>query len=408
MSLGKKERVVQAEWGQHQFLHRLLEGLAGDLLDQVAGQRQRRVVVGNLRADVDPAARTLMPAPVLLQQAFGVSETRGAHAPYAYLDPRFDFWGLHESVVYLRSTDDGRTWRRWRSDPFRALQPQAYTPQADIALADGTLIRRVSGVDLANDPSIPHEAILQTLHFNPTNSRNQTAWSAGQAVLHDRSICTYQLSRTHQLRDGRLVSIGSVVRYAQGTSGPCASSGYSFLLLVAKSSRAAEQGRWSVGMPYTTQVAPNEWDVAELPNGNLLALMRTRVDGHPARLEATLRRHGNGWVMGTPHALPALPAFLPSGHPDLLATRQGAVLSFSTSGTAYSLDGGRTWRPLRFAGLSTFQLRTRYYPYAIQAPDGTIHVFSSNGYDIPYGAFNESIVSDTFRLQVKAVTTPNG
>ncbi len=159
-------------------------------------------------------------------------------------------------------------------------------------------------------------------------------------------------------------------------------------------------------MPYTTQVTPNEWDVAELPNGNLLALMRTEVDGKPVRRQAILRRTGSGWVMRPPTAPPHLPAFEPSGHPDLLATSQGAVLSFSTSGTASTSDGGREWRTLRFADLPTFDYRTGYYPYAIQAPDGTIYVFSHNGYDIPYGAVNESIVMDSFRLRAGTVSSP--
>ena len=117
-------------------------------------------------------------------------------------------------------------------------------------------------------------------------------------------------------------------------------------------------------------------------------------------MEAILRRSGDGWVMTSPRPLPDLPAFDPSEHPDLLATRQGAVLSFSDTGTAYTFDGGTTWTELPFSDQSGFDLRTRYYPYAVQAPDGTIDVFSHDGWDIAYGQYNESIVLDRFQLRI--------
>ncbi|MBV9818685.1 MAG: exo-alpha-sialidase [Solirubrobacterales bacterium] len=353
---------------------------------------------------VDPRRRALMPA-ATLRRDFGLTETRRGSTPSTYQDPRYDFWGLAQQVIYLRSTDDGRSWSVWRRDPFRALSPQAYSAQADTALPDGTLIRRVSGVDLANDPSIPHTALLQTLSFDPTDSTGQAAaWSAPRVVLHDPRVCTYQFSRIRQLSDGRVIALGAVVGYAHGHSGPCApeADGFSYLLMVAPSASAAEQGRWSLGMPFTGQVAPNEWDVAQLRDGNLLALMRTAVDGRPVRRQAILQARGGGWVMQRPRPLPDLPAFTPSGHPDLLATDEGAIVSFSDTGTAYTTDGGTTWHTLRFGSMPHLSYASRYYPYAIQGPDGRIEVFSSDGYDIPYGAFDESIVMDSFRLQVQA------
>src|SRR5205085_672387 len=105
--------------------------------------------------------------------------------------------------------------------------------------------------------------------------------------------------------------------------GPCAATPYSFLLLVAPSASAAEQGKWSLGMPYTTQVFPDEWDTAELPNGDLLAVMRTDINGENARRQAILRRQGSGWVMDQPRPLPDIPALAPSGHPSLLAVGHG-------------------------------------------------------------------------------------
>jgi hypothetical protein len=108
--------------------------------------------------------------------------------------------------------------------------------------------------------------------------------------------------------------------------------------------------------------------------------------------------------MQQPQPPPGIPAFKPSGHPDLLRTREGAILSFSDTGAAETLDGGRSWVTLSFAGRPGYSYSTGYYPYAIQGPNGEIYVFSSDGWDIPYGAFDESIEMDKFYLQDATLT----
>jgi len=348
---------------------------------------------------VNPARRRLMPER-LLERSFGMTEDPRDTRHFVYLDPNRDMWGLNQEVVTL-APGAGTSWRIWRVDPFHALDAQAFTPQADVALSDGVLLRRISGSDLANDPHVPHQALVESLSLNRDDGGRTARWSKPMMTLHDPGVCTDGISRIRQLPDGRVIAMGGVWGYARGDAGPCATTPFSLLLLVAQSAADAVLGRWQLGMPFTNALAPDEWDAVELPNGNLLALFRTEVDGRPVRRLAILHRELQGWKMGTPYTPPPLPAFEPSGHPELLATKQGAVISFATTGAAYTVDGGRTWRTLPFAGEPAgFSYTTDYYPRAVQARDGTIYVFSSDGWDIPYGGFNESIVMDSFRLRV--------
>jgi hypothetical protein len=162
-------------------------------------------------------------------------------------------------------------------------------------------------------------------------------------------------------------------------------------------------------------VPPNEWDVAELANGDLLAMMRTyRTDraGNPIRAEqvrrqARLRKEGDAWVMEKPAATP----FEHSGHPELLATREGVVLYIATNGTPgsvhglyYTADGGTRWRRLRMPGGRRY--RSGYYPISLQDRYGRVFVFSHQGGDDAYRpGLRQSVIIDTFCLQTNGKAT---
>jgi hypothetical protein len=324
---------------------------------------------------VDAADRPATPRPVLA--ALGVSA----------LPPGYDFWGLKLAVEYLRSRNDGRTWRVVRSDAFQAPGPYAYTPQATVALRDGTLIRRVNGDDLRYDPSIPHTAFLQRL------APGRSSWSAPQVLL-DPARYTYQITRVRELADGRLIATGNVWDVPASTPPPERDNLKSRLLLLVSSDDGAT---WRDGLtipPGTGFLPGNEWDTAELPDGNLVAVMRTwaapdnRVQ---VRKQALLIRRGAGWVLTDVRDAP----FPHSGHPELLATREGPVLHIATTGIDYTIDG-RTWRPLGFTPPAEY--RSGYYPRAVQTADGVVHVFAHVGADDPYGRTDQAIVMDTFRL----------
>ncbi len=193
------------------------------------------------------------------------------------------------------------------------------------------------------------------------------------------------------------------------------------MLLVAASSSAAEQGRWKRGMPEISSsiLVANEWDAAQLANGDLLALFRTQdapESRKQIRKQAILRvrpasecldKTTSGcWVMdettlGNPGNLPH------SGHPDLLATREGVIIQFATSGNSYTNDQGATWLPL------SGTVPSNYYPRSIQSPvTGDIFLFGHVGGDDPYGGkspdtggnysgINQTITMQKFRLTVK-------
>lgn len=295
---------------------------------------------------------------------------------FYYWDKGYDYYGLSGEcppspqlpttqkcslIVYLRSADFGRTWTTWRTDSFRAIGLGAYSPQATIALPNGTLIRRVNGDDLRDLDLIPYTAMLQII--KPVKGLYPARWSplekGRQVIVKDPLICKYQISRIRRLLDGRYLALGQAWRYAQGrTHGECATNeGATDALWVAASATAVEAGRWRRAMPdiLASVLAPNEWDAAELPNGDLLALFRTQDSPNgrvQMRRQAILRAQKDAsacpdktaagcWVMdqttlGNPGNFPH------SGAPELLAAREGVILQFATTGISYTPDGGKT------------------------------------------------------------------
>ena len=143
----------------------------------------------------------------------------------------------------------------------------------------------------------------------------------------------------------------------------------------------------------------DEWDLAELPKGEFLAVFRRGDPGgekgkpKEARWQGIFRKHGDSWSLDDYHRAP----FPHSGHPELLATKEGLVLHLATSGAHWTLDQGKHWHPLEFSGLKN-PYRTHYYPRSVQSKDGQIFVISHSGADDSYGKVDQAIVMDTFRL----------
>ncbi|NUQ65013.1 MAG: exo-alpha-sialidase [Pirellulales bacterium] len=147
-------------------------------------------------------------------------------------------------------------------------------------------------------------------------------------------------------------------------------------------------------MPEQPGFWTEEFDVAELPGGGLLAVYRTNdVQNHP-RQQNVIAKKGDTWEPG-----PVTDAPFPySGHPEVLATKEGLVMHIATSGTSWTADTGKTWATLEGVPGSA------YYPRSVQLDDGTIMVVGHVGGDDPYGVPDQSIVMDTYTITV----TKNG
>ncbi|MFO1093018.1 MAG: sialidase family protein [Planctomycetaceae bacterium] len=129
-----------------------------------------------------------------------------------------------------------------------------------------------------------------------------------------------------------------------------------------------------------------EFDVAELENGDLLCVFRRSSDAH--RWQSVLKKSGDRWL-----AQPATVSVLPhSGQPELLATQEGPVLHIATTGIHATTDAGATWSQLSIPG-------SAYYPRSVQVADGQVFVFGHIGGDDAYGKVDQSIVMDRFRLE---------
>ena len=318
---------------------------------------------------VDPTRRPLAPASVLT--------TLGEPT----LPKARDFWGLKHAELYLRSTNGGSTWKLARTEPFKAVDP-SLTGAAVVALSDGTLIRRVNGDELRFDPSVPHTAYLQRLE------PNATTWT-GQQTLMDPSRFTYNITRIRSLPDGRLIAIGGYWN-SPASANPSTRKNQTDALWVS-----SDGGRtWKSALTIANSVGylpGDEWDAAELPNGDLRAVFRT-VESPTVRKEilktGVLKKQGSGWTLTSVTDAP----WPETGHPELLATREGPILYVSRSGIDYTRDGGQTWTPLKGSQ------PTEYYPRAVQTADGVVHVWSHQGNDDPYGAVDQYIAEQDFRL----------
>jgi hypothetical protein len=305
----------------------------------------------------------------------------------------YDFTGLAKRILYFRSHDGGAHWKEVGASNFDGAVGNSFLGGgAHLVLPDGTLIRRVNGWDLMPDPNVPHTAYLQR------STDGGKTWGKPRVLL-DPDKFMYQFSRLRTLRDGRLVATGQVWPTPAGTPAKRLAHVLPELLLMTSSDNGKTWVRHHVTTAEHRGVVWDEWDQAELPSGDLLAMFRRgdpKNRNREVRWQGLLRKKGDSWVLEK-----FRPAVFPhSGHPDLLATREGIVLHFATSGVHWTADGGETWHPLEGTG-PRGGYKTRYYPRGIQTDDGRIYVFAHNGWDNKYGEVDQSIVLDTFRLAPK-------
>ncbi|MEJ7824171.1 MAG: sialidase family protein [Solirubrobacteraceae bacterium] len=334
------------------------------------------------------------------------------------------FRGAEHRFAIRTSHDDGRTWTRPLPDELESsAPPHAYSGQPVIALRGregakaGTLLRRINGEDLdlyRRPGSVLGTAFLQRL------APGAKAWTGAQVLL-DPSRFTYNLSRIKRLRDGTLVALGAFWEVPAGQRLKTPDTEVPSWLLMASEDEGATWHSAISAPADIQQTAPaNEWDVAELPDGDLLAVMRTREGPRTVRKQVVLRKTGDeittttgersdgGWQMGTPRVTP--PGFAQIAapqHPELLnieyGPAAGGILHIADEAIHYTADGGRTWSRVSFPSDWT----PHYYPNSVQAPGGNIYVFSHAGGDEDYTMqVDKPVYVDLVRLAVDRDSAP--
>ena len=304
----------------------------------------------------------------------------------------YDMTGLDLRTIYLRSSDEGTTWKKVSEDPFISPMNNAISHKGHLALADGTILRNVWGHYLPYNPELPKTGFLQR------SADGTTTWGPPEVFLDPKRYTTWPV-RLRKLRDGRLLLLGGV---AEAPAWSMTRRQYQALgMLIPLLMVSEDEGKSWTHLPAIPTEECEKWsgeeyDLAELPSGNLLCMFR-RYDPDNTRRECRwqglLKKEGDSWVCVKERF--GRSAFPHTGHPELLATREGVVLHLTPSKNSYTADAGQTWNRLNIPG-------TCYYPSAVQTPNGTILVFSHcGGGDSAYGVRDLSIVMDRFRLRVK-------
>jgi len=302
-------------------------------------------------------------------------------------NPTYDFTGLCQENVYLRSTDGGETWTKVASDTFSSCL-NGYCEGGVVVLADGTLLRQAWGQSLTY-------CDVRSTGFVQRSTDGARTWGPPEYLSDDPHLQTFP-TRIRRLRDGRIIVTGGAAPYDPDN--------WNWIALLPKCRHCLwvskdPAGRAWEGPLYIVPESANcrceEWDAAELGNGDLLAVLRTQTYDAAgnctgqARHQTILAKRGDTWEPG-----PIQPAPFPhSGHPELLATREGVILHVASSGISWTADRGTTWTTLDCPG-------TAYYPHAVQLDDGAILAVSHIGSDDPYGKTDQAIVLDRLRLTV--------
>ena len=300
--------------------------------------------------------------------------------------PGYDMTGLDLRNVHLRSTDAGKTWKKVSADPFKSCM-NGITGEAQTALPDGTIIRGVWGYYLPYNPELPNTGYLQR------STDGSKTWGKPEVLLDSKKYSAWP-KRLRVLRDGRLIAIGGVAHVPANSRTRGEYNGlFEPLLMVSSDHGKTWDGPISVvPSEHRENWGGEEYDAGELPNGDLLCVFR-RIDPKSraqVRWQGLLKKKGDTWTPGDVGPAP----FPHSGHPDVLATREGPILHVATSGIHWTTNAGQTWHKLNVPG-------TAYYPRAVQAAGGRVFVFAHVGADDPYGKRDQSIVMDSFRLVKK-------
>jgi hypothetical protein len=358
---------------------------------------------------------------VTFDQATGAMEGR-PRAPQEVLDanswlktnPQRDFTGLKLANMYLRSTDGGTVWTATESS-FSGPFDRPVFNGSHIGLRDGAILRALDGSQLPLDRDLPRRVFFQrSFDLGKRWGKPEVPPAPKRPV--DGFLGDYGdgITRIRRLRNDQLIAIGSEVLEAfhRRPSGRLTNEPF---VMTSPDEGQSWTPHYFLTPEHRSPGSWNEWDIAELPNGDLLGVVRRTDPHHPrkqVRWQALLQKQGPTWILKeyAPSSLEH------SGHPELLPVKEGILLHIATEGIHWTADAGQTWTPVIFPDLpasyrpakASQSLRTRYYPRSFQIEDGTIYIFSHHGWDNDYGEFDQSIVMDTFRLELNSAKPSNG
>lgn len=301
--------------------------------------------------------------------------------------PAYDMTGLTQENLHLRSADGGQTWARFGSDPFSSAM-NGYCQGSVVALADGTLLRTAWGQALTY-------CDVRPTGFLQRSTDGAKTWGPPEYLSPDTHLQTCP-TRIRRLRDGRLLVTGGATKFDP--------QNWRWMDLLSQTRHCLWVSRDGAGKSWTgphyvtpgADFACEEWDTAELDNGDLLAVFRAiTYDGSGKavkqdRRQAILTVNGPTWTPGPISVTP----FPHDGHPELLRTREGLILHVAPTALSWTADRGQTWTKLDGPG-------TGYYPHATQLDDGTILAVGHIGNDDPYGKTDQAIVLNRLRLEVR-------
>jgi hypothetical protein len=289
-----------------------------------------------------------------------------------------DFTGLTLENVVMTSPDNGKTWREAARERFRTCM-NFNVAGGLLTLRDGSLLRTVWGQVMVFD-QVPPTGFVQ-------RSRDGVAWGKPELLGSDAKMQAWP-RRLRQLRDGRVIATGAACAYDPASWTWDDSGGRHRPCYWVSDGPACSS--WSGPHFFAAEgsiKAYEEWDVVELPDGALLGVIRT-PDGQG---QFTLAKRGDGWADAAIVRAP----FPQSGHPELLATREGPILYLNANGIWATVDRGASWAKVQEIPAGS------WYPVAAQLADGQIICASHIGSDDEFGGRDQSIVLDSFRLEAK-------
>jgi hypothetical protein len=372
------------------------------------------IVVGYYESSGRIKGRSMMsPSDI---EKFGLTEDKsrvGKPSPRGgtlkYFRPEYDFYGTNQDIKYAILLPDG-TLKPIRVDADKELATTSETQQPTIALHNGQVLRRVNGDDRWNEANTPHTAFLQRI--DNLQSGNWGPPESLQANLPE-SIKKVQISRMFYTTDGK-----HIIALGQAWENTDSGRATHLLMLIGDDEGRNWQSALTVAPgismgPEGRDIMPNEWDAAELANGDLVAMMRDQQSGGAAENRAAILKK-DGDVHWTMNERPYNPGFIAGGHPELLSVREGAVLYIGVAGVYWSATGEEgSWQPLKFNGGSG-NITKYYYPNGLQENNGVVDVdghvkwdasytHPNTGHDAPVG---ESQTVAVARFVLKATYKP--